>query len=69
MLAVVQIYKDCAVTFTITGCGVHFKLSQYFFQRRENEMAEFALRSSAITPFLVFSALKISAWPDALATI
>ena len=48
---------------------MHLKLSQYFFQRRENEMAEFTLRTSAITPFLIFSAVKFAASTDALATI
>jgi hypothetical protein len=48
---------------------VHFKLPQYFYQRKENEMAEFTLRTAAITPFLIFSALKFTAGPDALAKI
>lgn len=34
----------------------------FFFKRRENEIAEVTLKISALTSFLIFSALKFAAF-------
>lgn len=62
------IYK-CHQFFWILCLAFYSKWSQYFFQRGANEMAEVTLSKAVIIPFLIFSALKFAAWPDALAAI
>ena len=45
-----------SIFYRVSHTGV-FQIVAIFFQRRENEMAEVTLRTSAITPFLIFSAV------------
>ncbi len=51
-----------SIFYRVSHTGV-FQIVAIFFQRRENEMAEFTLKNSAITPFLIFYALKFALWP------